>query len=93
METVLQAIASSTPEIMIGVVGFLLARLIKGVDKSVGQLGADVKSLTTTDTEIKVHLAKLDVRLAEVEAKLKGFDFATPRRRVRRQRKAKYDHE
>lgn len=63
---ILGAIGTAVP----AVVGWLLARAIKGVDRSIENLSIKVDALSSEDSKIRVEIAKLETRLAAVEVSI-----------------------
>lgn len=51
--------------------GFLTKRSIESVDKSIAALGGKVDALSSTDTELKIKLAELSVRVTHLELLVK----------------------
>lgn len=65
----------------ITVIGFLLVRALNRMDKSVDELRLDIKQLATGDTEVRVDLAGVKVRLTAVETDVLALKalFAHPK--------------
>lgn len=66
-------VAQSLVSLVPAVVGYLAVRSLKQIDKKLDAVDTKISDLGKTDTEIKIELAELRIRVAYVELLVKGL--------------------
>lgn len=61
--------------LVLTVVGYLLVRTLKGIDKSIEKQSAKIDALGSTDTELKVQLRGMEVAMIEVRARVTALEI------------------